>query len=252
MSTALVTGGRRGLGRAIAIELARAGFDVAITDLERDADAEATLDAIARAGARGLFIEGDIAELDRHDGLIGAVVEGLGGLDCLVNNAGIASPVRGDVLELEPANFDRVVAVNLRAPLFLAQRAARWMLAHPSGTARSIVNVTSVNAELAAVERADYSVAKAGLAMAGQVLALRLAEAGIAVFEVRPGIIRTSMTARVKERYDRLIADGVVPMRRWGEPEDVARVVAGLASGAFAFATGSVIEADGGLAIHRL
>ena len=175
-----------------------------------------------------------------------------GRIDCLVNNAGVASPVRGDLLDLQPETIDRVMAVNLRGPLFLTQAVARWMLATGrAGRYRSIVNVSSVSAALASPERADYCISKAGVAMLTRLLALRLAAAGIGVFEVRPGIIRTDMTSAVTERYDRLIADGLVPMRRWGEGRDVAGSVAALAGGAFAFATGTVIQADGGLSIHR-
>jgi 3-oxoacyl-[acyl-carrier protein] reductase len=250
-AVALVTGARRGIGRAIAEALAGQGFDLAVTDLAEEADA--ALAALRELGAGALFVRADVGDLAGHAATIAAVVERFGRIDCLVNNAGIASPVRGDLLELRPDHFDRVMAVNLRGPLFLAQAMARWMLANPpaDGRLRSIVNVSSVSAELASPDRADYCLSKAGLAMLTKLLALRLAEAGIGVFEVRPGIVRTDMTAAA-ERYDRLIADGLVPMRRWGEGQDVASAVAALAGGAFAFATGTVVQADGGLSIHRL
>jgi 3-oxoacyl-[acyl-carrier protein] reductase len=248
---ALVTGARRGIGRAIAEALAGQGFDLAVTDVAEEADA--ALAALRELGARALFLRADVGDLAGHAATVAAVVERFGRVDCLVNNAGIASPVRGDLLELRPEHYDRVMAVNLRGPLFLTQAVARWMLAHPAPeVCRSIVHVTSVSAALASPERLDYCISKAGLAMWSKGLALRLAPEGIAVFDVRPGIIRTDMTAGVAEVYDRKIADGLVPARRWGEREDVARVVAALARGEFGFATGSVIDVDGGLSIPRL
>jgi 3-oxoacyl-[acyl-carrier protein] reductase len=250
---AVVTGGRRGIGRAVAQCLAEDGFDVAITDREA-AGAEGVLEALRAHGGKTAFVQSDVADLAGHAVTVAAIVDALGGIDCLVNNAGIASPVRGDMLELLPENFDRVIGVNLRGPLFFTLAVARWMLAHPPAghRFRSIVNVSSVSASLASPERADYCISKAGLAMLTRLLALRLADAGIAAFEVRPGVIRTEMTSAVGARYDRLIDGGLVPMRRWGEADDVGRVVAALAGGAFAFATGSVVQADGGLSIHRL
>jgi 3-oxoacyl-[acyl-carrier protein] reductase len=247
---AIVTGAGRGIGRAIAVKLA-ASFNLAITDIEPEQGAE-VVGALQRQGAEALFVQGDLADLASHAPTLERVLERFGRIDCLVNNAGIASPVRGDLLELTPENFDRVLAVNLRGTLFFTQAVARSMLAQAADGARAIVTVSSINAAMAAVERGDYAISKTGLAMLTKLFALRLADAGIGVFEVRPGIIRTEMTARVSARYDGMIAQGAVPMRRWGEPDDVAAVVAALASDAFAFATGSVIEVDGGLAIPRL
>jgi NAD(P)-dependent dehydrogenase (short-subunit alcohol dehydrogenase family) len=178
--------------------------------------------------------------------------DAFGRIDCLVNNAGIGAPVRDDVLDVAPENFDRVLSVNLRGTIFLTQAVARWILANTASGPRSIITVTSVSAALASTERLDYCVSKAGLAMFVQGLALRLAPEGVGVFDVRPGIIRTEMTAGVASRYDRLIEDGLVPARRWGEAEDVAGVVASLASGAFFYATGGIIEVGGGLGIPRL
>ena len=251
---ALVTGGRRGIGAAIAVELAATGCDVAYTDLlpaEADDPVRAGIEA---AGGRALYVESDLADLDGHKSLIEAVTGWGDGLDVLVNNAGIGSPRRGDLLTLTPENFDRVMAVNLRGTFFLSQRAAQWMAAHPRGDGfrRSIVAIGSVSAEMASPERGEYCVSKAGLAMASKLLALRLADDGISVFEIRPGIVRTDMTAGVADRYNRMIADGLSPIRRWGEPGDVARAAAALVRGDFAFATGSVVHVDGGLSIQRL
>jgi NAD(P)-dependent dehydrogenase (short-subunit alcohol dehydrogenase family) len=249
---AIVTGGRRGIGRAIALELARRGFDLVIADLDRDREAEESLAQVGRAGARAAFVAADLGDLGSHAAVVRSAREAFGRIDCLVNNAGIGAPVRGDLLALEPENFDRVIAVNLRGTVFLSQAVARAMLQDGAAPGRSIVTVTSVSAGLVSPERADYCVSKAGLAMWVQALALRLAPEGIGVFDVRPGIIRTPMTAGVASVYDERIAAGLVPARRWGEPADVAGVVGALATGDFAFSTGSVIHVDGALSVPRL
>ena len=249
---ALVTGGGHGIGRGIALELARAGFDLAITVRKTDEEAEATVDALGEMGVRARLFESDLAELEAHGPLIQTVADWAGGLDCLVNNAGISSHVRGDLLDLQVSSFDDVLGVNLRGSFFLTQAAARWMVANPSAHYRSILFVSSVNAVMAATERGDYCLSKAGLSMATRLFALRLAEAEIGVFELRPGIIRTDMTAGIAERYDPLIRDGLVPERRWGTPEDVGRAVVALATGQVPYATGTVLTVDGGLTLPRL
>jgi 3-oxoacyl-[acyl-carrier protein] reductase len=249
---ALVTGSSRGIGLAIARKLAMDGFDLFITGTSI-AGPEDTLADLRQYGGKAIYLSGDISDLEVHDRWVNRIQDEAGRVDCLVNNAGMGAVVRGDFLELRPDNFDRVIAVNLRGTMFLTQAVVKVMLKRPREDGpRSVVNVTSVSASHASPERLDYCVSKAGLAMWSQGLALRLAAEGIGVFDVRPGIIRTDRTAGVTEKYDRLISDGLVPARRWGEGEDVANVVASLASGAFAFATGSVIDADGGLSIARL
>ena len=249
---ALVTGARRGIGAAIALALARTGFDVTITDLVQDEDAHATLAALRTSGAKAVFVRSDLADLADHGRVVDEAVSKCGAIDCLVNNAGVPSPTRGDLLELSPGAFDQVLGVNLRGTFFFTQRVVRHMAMTSSDNPRSIVTVSSVSAELASPERGEYCMSKAGLAMLTKLFALRLARQGIAVFEVRPGVISTPMTAAVADKYERRIADGLVPMGRWGEPADIGAAVASLASGHFQFATGSVIDLDGGLAIPRI
>ena len=251
---ALVTGARRGIGAAIAAELAAAGCDVAWTDILPDEADDPVRAGIEAAGGRALSVTSDLADLDAHEPLVEAVADWGGGLDVLVNNAGVVWPERGDMLAATPEAFDRVMGVNLRGTFFLSQRVAAWMVAHPRGDGfrRSIVSIGSVSAEMATPERSEYCISKAGLAMLTKLLALRLAGEGVSVYEVRPGIIRTDMTASVTEKYDRAIADGLSPIRRWGEPADVARATSALVRGDFAFATGSVVHVDGGLSVQRL
>ncbi|MRG54449.1 3-ketoacyl-ACP reductase [Phyllobacterium sp. SYP-B3895] len=250
---ALVTGARRGIGLGIARALAGKGFDLAITDIANDETAEAAVATLAGLGAKVSFHTADIAALAGHAATIEGVLDTHGRIDCLVNNAGIGSKVRGDFLDLEPANFDAIVSVNLRGTVFFTQAALRAMLAQQeSATSRTIINVTSVSAEMTSPERLDYCLTKAALASFTQGLAVRLADQGISVFDVRPGIIRSDMTAVAAAKYDKLIAEGLVPMKRWGEPDDLGRIVAALASGDFNFATGSIINADGALSISRL
>lgn len=248
---AIVTGARRGIGAAIAVELASRGFDIALTDLE-SAGADPTLAAIASHGGNGKFFESDLGRVEDHAAVIDRIAEWHGAASCLVNNAGIPSPSRGDLLAVTPASFDRVLDVNLRGTFFFTQAVARHMADAPANLSRAIVTVSSVSVGMASIERAEYCISKSGLEMLTKLFALRLAPLGIGVFEVRPGIIRTPMTEGVAPAYEQRIADGLVPMGRWGYPEDVARAVAALASGQLGFSTGSVIHVDGALSIPRL
>jgi len=248
---AIITGGARGIGLACAEALAGAGFDILIADLAETAP-DGLAERIAKRGARLIYQRCDIADLPGHAALVGAAMTGFGRIDCLVNNAGVGAVVRGDLLELKPENFDRTLGINLRGTVFLSQAIAKAMLGKPAGHARTIVTITSVSAGMASPERPDYCVSKAGLSMWVKNLALRLAAEGIGVFEVRPGIIRTDMTAGVAAKYDGLIDGGLVPARRWGEASDIGAVVAALASGKFGFSTGSVIDVDGALSVPRL
>lgn len=269
VKTAVVTGGSRGIGRGIVLELARLGYRLGIHS-RSDGAAAHEAELLAReAGASDVVrFQADIADLDECDRLVGEVFDRLGGCDVWVNNAGIAPEVRADMLEMTAESWDKVVGTNLRGPFFLSQAVARRMMAlRGSACADSdeigwgtvsrpacghIVFVTSISAEVVSVNRAEYCISKAGLAMAARLFAARLAEVGIVVTEIRPGIVATDMTAGVKSKYDAAIAEGLVPQRRWGLPEDVGRAVAAVARGDLDFATGTVIHVDGGLTIGRL
>lgn len=250
---ALVTGGRRGIGRGIAYALADAGFDVVIGDLDQDADADETLQGIVQRGRSAGFVLCDVADLSGHDAVIDRAEAAIGPLTCLVNNAGISVAQRGDVLAVTPESFDELLRVNLRGPFFLTQRVAHRFLARAhDGEYRSIVNISSVSAFTVSLNRAEYCLSKSAITMATKLFAARLGDSGIGVFEIRPGVIRTRMTAVAAADYDKRIAEGLSPMPRWGEPQDVGRAAAALASGAFAFSTGDAIHVDGGLHIARL
>ncbi|MDE3009526.1 MAG: 3-ketoacyl-ACP reductase [Pseudomonadota bacterium] len=248
---AVVTGAARGIGAAIAQALAAKGYDLALID-RPGSDAREVLAQVRAHGGRGALFPADLADVDAHVKLVEGIVAWGGPVCCLVNNAGIGSPRRGDLLEIPVAAFDAVLDVNLRGTFFLTQVVARQMVAGDPRLRRAIVTVSSVSAELASIERGEYCMSKAGLAMLTRLFALRLAPHGIPVFEVRPGVIRTPMTEGVAEAYDQRIRDGLVPMCRWGSPADVADTVAMLASSNVAFATGSVIQVDGALSIPRL
>lgn len=250
---ALVTGANRGIGRGIALALAARGFDLALNDLEFSEDTRITLEETKKRGVRSAFVEGDISDIPRHSELVDAAWSAFGVLDCLVNNAGVQVKVRGDLLDVTPESFDRLIGVNLRGTFFLTQAVARRMLAEkPGGHPRSIVTISSINAFVAGINRGEYCISKSGLTMLVKLFAVRLAEAGIRCYEVRPGVIRTDMTRPAAERYEKMIADGAWPIRRWGEAEDVGRAVAMLASGELAYSTGEAIHVDGGMHVQTL
>ncbi len=257
---ALVTGAGRGIGRAIAVALAREGYDIVGNDLSYDADdptrglAE-TQASCQEAGVAFAPAPADIAELESHEALLDSALDRFGRIDLLVNNAGVAPRERLDFLETTPESFDRVMAVNLRGAFFLTQRAARQMVEQVrEGRAirPTIVFITSISVDTSSPSRAEYGVSKAGMSQLARICAHRLAPHGINVYEVRPGLILTDMTKPVKEKYDALIAESLVPQERWGEPEDVGRAVAALARGDFSYSTGGVFEVSGGMNIKRL
>lgn len=260
---ALITGGSRGIGRGIARELACEGLDLVINYATNAAAAElVATECIAAAGAVGRTIhavpcQADIADGDARTELIEFTRRTFGRLDLLVNNAGVAPAVRTDLLETSETSFDRVLGINVRAPFFLTQTAASWMIdqvkaAPAAGPRPQIVFISSISAYTASINRGEYCVAKAALAMLTPLFAARLADHGIHVYEIRPGLIETDMTAPVKSRYAALIADGLTPIRRWGTPEDVGKAVAALARGALPFSTGEVLNVDGGFHLRRL
>ena len=252
---ALITGGTRGIGLGCAEALARDGWDLAVCGVRAEQEVQPALQRLRDSGAAVLYVRADIGEDEAAERLLQAVTDRYGGLELLVNNAGVAPQERKDILEATRESFDRLIRIDLRGPYFLTQAAARGMLerkrAEP-GFKGCIVFVTSVSATVPSTDRGEYCIAKAGLSMASLLWASRLAEDGIAVYEVRPGIIRTDMTAGVRGKYDALIEQGVTMQRRWGLPEDVGRAVAMLARGELPYSTGQVIMVDGGLAVRRL
>lgn len=247
-----VTGARRGIGRGIAFGFADAGYDVVVNDLVAENEAEETLAGLRERGAKTAYVQGNVSDLKSIPAIAEKAFSAFGGLECLVNNAGISVRKRGDILDVTPESYNEVMDVNLRGPFFLTQEIARRMIATTSPLPRSIISLSSANATLVAPDRAEYCLSKTGVSMMTKLFAVRLGETGIAVFEIRPGIIRTDMTAVVKDKYDRLINDGLTPVKRWGEPEDIAKVATSLASGNFHFSTGDAFHVDGGLFIHRL
>ena len=259
--TALITGASRGIGRGIALELAKLGFDVVINYAGNVAAAKQTAaDCIAAGRAnqksiRAEICQGDVSVAVDRAKLISFTRDNFGRLDLLVNNAGVAPNVRADILDAGEASFDRLININVKGPYFLTQLAARWMIeqrqADPSIQPR-IVTISSVSAYTASVNRGEYCVAKAALSMLTPLYASRLAEHGIQVYEIRPGIIATDMTGPVKEKYDNLIANGLTPIRRWGTPEDVGKAVAAIAQGLLPFSTGEVVNVDGGFHLRTL
>ena len=251
---ALVTGGRRGIGRAVCAELAAAGFDVAFLDLVEDEHVDRTRAIVEEAGRRTLFIPFDIGRVEAHAALADRIEGELGAITCLVNNAGIQVSVRGDMLEVSHEEFDRLLDINLRGTFFLTQEIARRMVAaEPGGPERSIITITSANAHLVSPEKAAYCISKAALSMAMQTFAVRLAAFGVRVHEIRPGLVETDMTAEVRDHYSPAIQSGAIcPVGRWGRPEEVAGAIATLATGAMPFSTGDIYNIGGGMQIPRL
>ena len=252
---ALVTGGTRGIGLGISRSLAREGWSLAVCDIRPESEVQEPLEELRSLGADVLYVQADISSTAERRRIVPQVQQRFGGLHLLVNNAGVAPRERKDLLDATEESYEWVMRTNLQGPFFLTQAAARWMVEQSRsspGYNGCIVNITSISAVVASVNRGEYCMSKAGLAMAVRVFADRLAADGIPVFEVRPGIIRTDMTASVSGRYDAAIADGLVPQRRWGEPEDVARAVVALARGEFDYSTGLVVDVGGGLMMPRL
>lgn len=256
----LVTGASRGLGRGIARSCASIGCNVAIHYQGNEAAARETLELCEESAVHPqqefTLAQGNLASAADRTRLFEQTLTSLGRLDALVNNAGMAPRVRADITETGEESYDEVMSVNLKGPYFLSQLAARHWLKHPNQSSLpagyKLIFVGSISANTASVNRGEYCLSKAGLAMACQLWATRLAGEGVQVFEIRPGIMETDMTAGVKEKYDRLIAEGLVPQKRWGKPEDTGLAVAAILQGNFPFSTGEVISVDGGFHLRRL
>ncbi len=255
---ALITGASRGIGRGIALELARAGsHDIVINYAGNQAAAAECKALCEKAGGghrRIETIQADISNASNRDRMLDFVTKQFGRLDLLVNNAGVAPNVRADLLDADEASFDRLIGINLKGPYFLTQKAAKIMIdsAPIEGSSRAVVNITSISAYTVSTNRGDYCIAKAGLAMMTKLYAVRLARHGIGVFEIQPGVIATDMTEAVKEKYDRLFAEGLAPINRWGEPADIGKAVVAVAQGLFPYSTGQVFNIDGGFHIQTI
>ena len=250
----LVTGGGRGIGAGVVRALVSAGQNVAFcgrAPQEKYAEFLTELKALPNA-AKVCYFQCDISSREDRAALLDSFEREVGELDCLCNNAGVAPEVRNDVLDMTEESFDRVLDINLKGPFFLTQAAARRMMANANGKFHCIINTGSISAETASISRGEYCISKAGVAMATKLWAVRLAEAEICVYEIRPGVIHSDMTRCVEGKYDKLIAEGLTLQPRWGEPADVGRAVLALCNGAFAYSTGQVIQVDGGMSISRL
>lgn len=252
---ALVTGGARGIGLGISRRLAAEGWSLAICGTRAESDVQPAIDEIRSASSEVSYFQANVAESADRSRLIEAIRARFGRIDALVNNAGIAPRARADILDATEASFEELIRVNLQGPYFLTQAVARWMIEERAADGTfggCIVNISSVSSTVASVNRGDYCVSKAGISMATRLWAVRLAEHGISVYEVRPGVIDTDMTAVVHDRYDRLIEQGLMLQARWGQPEDVGNAVAMLLRGDLPYSTGQVIMVDGGMTVDRL
>ena len=253
--TALITGGSRGIGFGIAMALAKEGFDLAINGVREEPQDQQPLEQLKANGVNVIYCQGDIGSHNSRASIIEKVRSELGHLNVLVNNAGVAPKERNDILVATEESFDYVVGTNLKGTYFLTQLVANWMVEQKKADALfdgAIINVSSISATVASVNRGEYCIAKAGLGMVTQLYAARLGEFGIPVYEIRPGVIKTDMTAGVKEKYDKLIGEGLTVQDRWGVPEDIGKAAAALVRGDFPYSTGQVIMVDGGLTLQRL
>ena len=258
---ALITGGSRGIGRGIAIDLAAMGWDLVVNYANNQAAAEDTaktsIECAKAAGhkIRAEICRGNVGQAEDRDQLISFVQIQFGRLDLLVNNAGITSIGRSDILDASEENWDALMAINLKGPFFLSQLAGGWMIEQykeDDSRRGKIINISSISSHTVSSNRGDYCVAKAGLRMVTKLFAARLADSAVNVYEVCPGVITSDMTDPVKSKYDKMISDGLTPIRRWGEPSDVGKAVVALANDYFPFTTGDVFNVDGGFTIRRI
>lgn len=250
---ALITGGSRGIGRAITTALAGVGYDCVVNYVRNATAAQEVKTLVEQHGRRAHLVQGDVSSSDDRARLVDATIGAFGRIDLLVNNAGIAPEVRADILEATETSFDRLIETNLKGPYFLTQRVAQQMIRQEPGPHCKIIFITSLSAYTASVNRGDYCISKAGLSMAAKLFATRLTEHSINVYEIRPGIIETDMSGPAKAKYDKLILENdLTPIKRWGQPEDVARAVIAIATDLLPFSTGEVINVDGGFGLRRL
>jgi NAD(P)-dependent dehydrogenase (short-subunit alcohol dehydrogenase family) len=252
---ALITGGTRGIGFGISRCLAKEGLDLAVNGVREKDQIESQLEELRSLGADVLYCRGDIGKTEERAGIMDAIKHHYGRLNVLVNNAGVAPRVRKDLLETREEDFEYVLRTNLQGAYFLSQSAANWMIEQKNSDdtfAGCIINISSISATIASVNRGEYCVAKAGMSMATMLFAARLGEYDIPVFEIRPGVTETDMTSGVKDKYDQLISDGLCVQKRWGLPKDVGLAAAALVRGDFPYSTGQVVMVDGGLTIPRL
>ena len=249
--TALVTGGGRGIGAGIVDKLAAEGWNVAFCGRkEAGAFAARCRELQERYGVKVVYFQSDVSSATDREQLLDGILAEFGSLEALVNNAGVAPLVRADLLEMTEESFDRVMRINLKGPFFLTQRVGRYFAENK--IAGTIVNIGSISATVASISRGEYCLSKAGVAMATKLFAVKMAEFGVPVYEIRPGVISSDMTSVVKEKYDKLIADGLTLQPRWGVPADIGKAVAMLLRGDLAYSTGQVIKVDGGMEIGRL
>jgi len=252
---ALITGGSRGIGLGIALELAKEGIDLAINGVRPEEQVTEVLENLRSLGIKVIYCQGNVGLAMDRDSILEKIRKEFGGLNFLVNNAGVAPRERKDILEASEESFEYVLRTNLQGPYFLSQAVANWLVEQSKENEKffgSIINISSISATVASVNRGEYCISKAGVGMMTSLFATRLGEFGIPVYEVRPGVIETDMTSGVKEKYDRLFGEGLSVQPRWGQPADVGKTVLALVKGLLPYSTGEVIMVDGGLTIPRL
>jgi NAD(P)-dependent dehydrogenase (short-subunit alcohol dehydrogenase family) len=249
--TAFVTGARRGIGKAIALTLAQDGFDVAVNDVEGSGDLDSVVSEIRALGRKSTAVIGDISKIETHEAMLD-LAETIGQLSTLVNNAGVSVLNRGDLLEVSEESYNRCMDINVRGTFFLSQAFAKRLLAQPKKSMhRSIVNISSANVSAVSIARGEYCISKAAVSMSSKLFAARLSNEGIGVYEIQPGFIETDMTAPAKAKYDKMIEEGLTVIKRFGQPEDVARVASTMAQGLLPYTVGQAIQVDGGLLTVR-
>lgn len=252
--TAIITGGSRGIGLAIAQKLGQDGFQIVVVASSSQENNQKNLDILSQGGISWIYIQADVSQPEGRLKILRETVDAYGSIDVLVNNAGVAPKVRADILEMTEESFDRVISINTKGNMFLTQLVARQMISQPMGSKKrgTIINISSCSAEVSSTSRGEYCVSKAGIAMLTKLYADRLASEGILVHEIRPGVVATDMTSGVKEKYDMLIQDNLFPIARWGMPSDIADAVSVFAGDSLVYTTGNYIDVDGGFHIKRL